>query len=70
MKIHPRKRARPTQSPTWHELARRLAIHINWLERSLAQTKASRTKIERWRKQLNTFPTAGTAPHPQRGGQR
>ena len=28
-------------------------IHISWLHRSVPQTKASRTKIERWRKQLD-----------------
>jgi len=70
MRTHPGKNARPTPSPTWHKLARRLAIHINWLEGSLVQTKASRTKIEQWRKQLNTFPTAETAQRPQKGGQR
>ena len=70
MTTHPCKNARPTQSPTWQELVRRLAIHINWLEGSLVQTKASRTKIEQWRKQLNTFPTAETAQRPQKGGQR
>jgi hypothetical protein len=70
MRTHPGKNARPTPSPTWPELTRRLAIHINWLEGSLAQTKASRTRIEQWRKQLNTFPAAETAQRPQRGGQR
>lgn len=70
MRPHPRKSTRPTQGPTWHELARRLAIHINWLERSLAQNKTSRTKIERWRDQLNTFPSPEIAQRPKKGGQR
>ena len=70
MKASPHKSARTTRCPTWHELARRLALHISWLHQSAPQTKASRTKIERWRKQLATFPNTRAIEGAQRGGQR
>ncbi len=70
MKSSPHKSARTTHCPTWHELARRLAVHITWLHQSVPQTKASRTKIERWRKRLATFPNARTTERARRGGQR
>jgi len=56
MKASLHKSAPTTRCPTWHELARGLAQHITWLHQSAPRTKASRTKIERWRKQLATFP--------------
>jgi hypothetical protein len=70
MKASSHKSARTTQCPTWHELARRLALHISWLHQSAPQTKASRTKIERWWKQLATSPDTGATERSQRGGQQ
>jgi hypothetical protein len=58
-----------THCPTWHELVHRLAVHLSWLHHSVPQTKASRIKIERWRKQLGIFPTTRATGHAQRGGQ-
>jgi hypothetical protein len=70
MKASLHKSARTTHCPTWHELARRLALHISWLHQSAPQTKASRTKIEQWLKQLATFPNTGATERGRRGGQR
>ena len=69
MKATPHKGARTTHCPTWRELAHRLALHISWLHGSVPQTKASRTKIERWRKQLGTVPTTRATERAQGEGQ-
>jgi hypothetical protein len=69
MKTSLDKSTRMTHGPTWHELARHLALHINWLHQSAPQTRTSRTKIERWRRQLATFPDARTTERARRGGQ-
>jgi len=70
MKASPNKSACTARCPTWHELTRRLALYISWLHQNAPQTKASRTKIERWRKQLATFPNTGATERAQKGGPR
>ena len=64
------KSDRTTRCPTWHELTRDLALYISWLHQNAPHTKASRTKIERWRKQLAAFPNTRATERAQRGGQR
>ena len=70
MKASLRNSAPTTHCRSWHDLARRLARHSSWLHQSAPQTKASSTKIERWCKQLATFPNIRTTERAQRGGQR
>ena len=70
MKASAHKSDRTTRCPSWHELTRRLALYISWLHQKAPQTKASRTKIEGWCKQLAAFPNTRATERAQRGGQR
>lgn len=68
MKAIRRERARTIHCPTWREIA-----HSAWPCISAGsirpQTKASSSKIERWRKQLGTFPPTRATERAQREGQ-
>ena len=69
MKVARRNSARIIHCPTWREFAYSLAQHTNGLHQSALQTKGSRTKIERWPKQLGTFPTTRATERAQREGE-
>ncbi len=60
------KPTQPVNSVTWHDLTRLLAVHINWLQQTASPTRESRSKIERWRQQLDALP----APTPTRRAPR
>jgi hypothetical protein len=68
MKATPHNNPRATHCPTWDELARHLVLHISWLHQRVPQTKASRAKIEQWRKQLGMLPTTRATERAQREG--
>ena len=68
-KLRP-KNAHASHPMTWQDLARRLALHINWLHQIAPQTSASRARIARWRQLLGTTPATMEAGGAQRGGPR